>query len=54
MLLTLKLTNKGQFSHPGSVTFSLPLDSEAGDEPEGQSEADHWRGPAPALEEKSR
>ncbi|XP_042364174.1 protein FRA10AC1 [Plectropomus leopardus] len=29
-------------------------DSEAGDEPEGQSEADHWRGPAPAVEEKSR
>ncbi|XP_049419510.1 protein FRA10AC1 [Epinephelus fuscoguttatus] len=28
--------------------------SEAGDEPEGQSEADHWRGPAPAVEEKSR
>uniref|UniRef100_A0A8C9X6C0 FRA10A associated CGG repeat 1 n=1 Tax=Sander lucioperca TaxID=283035 RepID=A0A8C9X6C0_SANLU len=29
-------------------------DSEAGDEPEGQSEADHWRGPAPTVEEKSR
>ncbi|KAG7227905.1 hypothetical protein INR49_013699 [Caranx melampygus] len=29
-------------------------DSEVGDEPEGQSEADHWRGPAPAVEEKSR
>lgn len=29
-------------------------DSEAGDEPEGQSEGDHWRGPAPAVEEKSR
>ncbi|CAK6974620.1 protein FRA10AC1 [Scomber scombrus] len=29
-------------------------DSEAGDEPEGQSDADHWRGPAPAVEEKSR
>ncbi|KAL3051482.1 hypothetical protein OYC64_001683 [Pagothenia borchgrevinki] len=29
-------------------------DSEAGDVPEGQSEADHWKGPAPAVEEKSR
>ncbi|XP_029313013.1 LOW QUALITY PROTEIN: protein FRA10AC1 [Cottoperca gobio] len=29
-------------------------DSEAEDEPEGRSEADHWRGPAPAVEEKSR
>ncbi|KAM3591971.1 uncharacterized protein V6R79_010522 [Siganus canaliculatus] len=29
-------------------------DSEAADEPEAQSEADHWRGPAPAVEEKSR
>ncbi|KAM3859966.1 protein FRA10AC1 [Diretmus argenteus] len=29
-------------------------DAEAGDEPEGLSEADHWRGPAPAVEEKSR
>lgn len=29
-------------------------DSEAGSESEGQSEADHWRGPAPAVEEKSR
>ncbi|XP_041828993.1 protein FRA10AC1 [Melanotaenia boesemani] len=29
-------------------------ESEAGDEPEDQSEADHWRGPAPAVEEKSR
>ncbi|XP_034564692.1 protein FRA10AC1 [Notolabrus celidotus] len=29
-------------------------DSEAGDEPEGQSGADHWKGPAPAVEEKSR
>ncbi|XP_068161020.1 protein FRA10AC1 [Antennarius striatus] len=26
----------------------------AGDEPEGLSETDHWRGPAPAVEEKSR
>ncbi|XP_040031689.2 protein FRA10AC1 [Gasterosteus aculeatus] len=29
-------------------------DSEAGDEPKSQSEGDHWRGPAPAVEEKSR
>uniref|UniRef100_A0A8C7YVD4 FRA10A associated CGG repeat 1 n=1 Tax=Oryzias sinensis TaxID=183150 RepID=A0A8C7YVD4_9TELE len=29
-------------------------DSEAEEEPEGQSESDHWRGPAPAVEEKSR
>ncbi|TMS22093.1 Protein FRA10AC1-like protein [Larimichthys crocea] len=29
-------------------------DSEGGAEPDGQSEADHWRGPAPAVEEKSR
>uniref|UniRef100_A0AAX7UE81 FRA10A associated CGG repeat 1 n=1 Tax=Astatotilapia calliptera TaxID=8154 RepID=A0AAX7UE81_ASTCA len=29
-------------------------DSDAGDEPEDQSEGDHWRGPAPAVEEKSR
>ncbi|XP_075949850.1 protein FRA10AC1 [Anarhichas minor] len=29
-------------------------DSEAGDEPRGQSDGDHWRGPAPAVEEKSR
>ncbi|KAM9336058.1 protein FRA10AC1 [Symphorus nematophorus] len=29
-------------------------DSEAGEEPESQSEANHWRGPAPAVEEKSR
>ncbi|MED6241048.1 hypothetical protein ATANTOWER_020461 [Ataeniobius toweri] len=29
-------------------------DSEAGNEPDSQSEADHWRGPAPAVEEKSR
>uniref|UniRef100_A0A3Q0RQX8 FRA10A associated CGG repeat 1 n=1 Tax=Amphilophus citrinellus TaxID=61819 RepID=A0A3Q0RQX8_AMPCI len=35
-----------------SETFLL--DSEAGDEPEDQSEGDHWRGPAPAVEEKSR
>ncbi|XP_047233163.1 protein FRA10AC1 isoform X2 [Girardinichthys multiradiatus] len=29
-------------------------DSGAGNEPDSQSEADHWRGPAPAVEEKSR
>ncbi|XP_019738916.1 protein FRA10AC1 [Hippocampus comes] len=29
-------------------------DSEAADEPECQSESDHWRGPTPAVEEKSR
>uniref|UniRef100_H3DNJ6 FRA10A associated CGG repeat 1 n=2 Tax=Tetraodon nigroviridis TaxID=99883 RepID=H3DNJ6_TETNG len=29
-------------------------DAQASDEPEGQSEADHWRGPAPVVEEKSR
>ncbi|XP_045924877.1 protein FRA10AC1 isoform X2 [Micropterus dolomieu] len=29
-------------------------DSEAGEKPEDLSEADHWRGPAPAVEEKSR
>ncbi|XP_031699778.1 protein FRA10AC1 [Anarrhichthys ocellatus] len=29
-------------------------DSDAGDEPGGQSDGDHWRGPAPAVEEKSR
>ncbi|CAJ1081046.1 protein FRA10AC1 isoform X2 [Xyrichtys novacula] len=29
-------------------------DSETGDKPESQSDADHWRGPAPAVEEKSR
>ncbi|CAL8301487.1 unnamed protein product [Lota lota] len=29
-------------------------DAEAGDEAAGQSEAEHWRGPAPAVEEKSR
>ncbi|XP_041670866.1 protein FRA10AC1 isoform X2 [Cheilinus undulatus] len=29
-------------------------DSEAGDERGDQSGADHWRGPAPAVEEKSR
>nr|XP_040031689.1 protein FRA10AC1 [Gasterosteus aculeatus aculeatus] len=29
-------------------------DSEAGAEPKSQSEGDHWRGPAPAVEEKSR
>ncbi|KAM6896993.1 protein FRA10AC1 [Xenentodon cancila] len=29
-------------------------DSEVEDEPAGQSEAEHWRGPAPAVEEKSR
>ncbi|XP_034049036.1 protein FRA10AC1 [Thalassophryne amazonica] len=29
-------------------------EADAGNEPEGQSEADHWRGPAPAVEEKSR
>ncbi|XP_051925443.1 protein FRA10AC1 isoform X1 [Hippocampus zosterae] len=29
-------------------------DSEAADEPECPSESDHWRGPAPAVEEKSR
>lgn len=29
-------------------------DSEAGEESEDQSEADHWKGPAPAVEEKSR
>lgn len=33
---------------------SHSLDSEAGDEPKSQSEGDHWRGPAPAVEEKSR
>uniref|UniRef100_A0A3Q2QBJ5 FRA10A associated CGG repeat 1 n=1 Tax=Fundulus heteroclitus TaxID=8078 RepID=A0A3Q2QBJ5_FUNHE len=29
-------------------------DTEAATEPDSQSEADHWRGPAPAVEEKSR
>ncbi|XP_061563787.1 protein FRA10AC1 [Cololabis saira] len=29
-------------------------DSDVEDGPEGQSEAEHWRGPAPAVEEKSR
>ncbi|CAL8281734.1 unnamed protein product [Merluccius merluccius] len=29
-------------------------DAEAGDEAAGQSEAEHWRGPAPVVEEKSR
>ncbi|XP_047464512.1 protein FRA10AC1 [Mugil cephalus] len=29
-------------------------DSEAGDDPGGQSDGEHWRGPAPAVEEKSR
>ncbi|XP_017291975.1 protein FRA10AC1 [Kryptolebias marmoratus] len=29
-------------------------DSDAGKESDGQSEGDHWRGPAPAVEEKSR
>ncbi|XP_015230696.1 PREDICTED: protein FRA10AC1 [Cyprinodon variegatus] len=29
-------------------------ESEAGNEPGSHSEADHWRGPAPAVEEKSR
>ncbi|XP_038591465.1 protein FRA10AC1 isoform X2 [Micropterus salmoides] len=29
-------------------------DSEAGEKPDDLSEADHWRGPAPAVEEKSR
>ncbi|RVE59496.1 hypothetical protein OJAV_G00189060 [Oryzias javanicus] len=29
-------------------------DSDGEDELEGQSESDHWRGPAPAVEEKSR
>lgn len=35
-------------------SFYVLVDSEAGDELEGQSEADHWRGPAPVVEEKSR
>ncbi|CAG5906396.1 unnamed protein product [Menidia menidia] len=29
-------------------------DSEGGNEPDDQSEAEHWRGPAPTVEEKSR
>ncbi|XP_076008409.1 protein FRA10AC1 [Genypterus blacodes] len=29
-------------------------DAEAADEPEGRPEEEHWRGPAPAVEEKSR
>lgn len=36
------------------LSETLLLDSDAGDEPEDQSEGDHWRGPAPAVEEKSR
>ncbi|KAJ0015976.1 hypothetical protein NQD34_014266 [Periophthalmus magnuspinnatus] len=37
-----------------STDASSDKDPEASEELEGQSEADHWKGPAPAVEEKSR
>ncbi|XP_026171300.1 protein FRA10AC1 [Mastacembelus armatus] len=48
--------HKDQYISSSSSEESLnsDKDSEAEDEPESQSEADHWRGPAPAVEEKSR
>lgn len=41
-------------SSSSSSEESQDWDKDAGDEPEDQSEADHWRGPAPTVEEKSR
>uniref|UniRef100_A0A1A8J530 Fragile site, folic acid type, rare, candidate 1 n=1 Tax=Nothobranchius kuhntae TaxID=321403 RepID=A0A1A8J530_NOTKU len=41
-------------SPSSSESQNSDKDSDAGNEPDGQSEADHWRGPAPAVEEKSR
>ncbi|XP_077595829.1 protein FRA10AC1 [Stigmatopora nigra] len=41
-------------SFSGSSDESTGKDSEAEDSATGASESDHWRGPAPAVEEKSR
>ncbi|XP_059180472.1 protein FRA10AC1 [Centropristis striata] len=46
--------DRSAYSSSSEESQDSDKDSEAGDEPEGQSEADHWRGPAPAIEEKSR
>ncbi|KAM9837182.1 protein FRA10AC1 [Aulostomus maculatus] len=43
-----------QSSSSSSSEESQDKDSEAEEGAEGQSEADHWRGPAPAVEERSR
>lgn len=47
---------RDHLSSSSSTDESLDSDkvSEAGEESEDQSEADHWKGPAPAVEEKSR
>ena len=39
---------------PSWTSDTFLLDGEAGTEQDDQSEADHWRGPAPTVEEKSR
>uniref|UniRef100_A0A3B3E295 FRA10A associated CGG repeat 1 n=1 Tax=Oryzias melastigma TaxID=30732 RepID=A0A3B3E295_ORYME len=46
---------RGNHSSTSSSSESQNSEKEDSDgEPEGQSESDHWRGPAPAVEEKSR
>ncbi|XP_049615267.1 protein FRA10AC1 [Syngnathus scovelli] len=49
-----KRKQRDRSTSPSSTEESRGKDSEAEDEPERQSESDHWRGPAPAVEEKSR
>ncbi|XP_028990729.1 protein FRA10AC1 [Betta splendens] len=48
--------HRGHSSSSSSSEDSLNSDKESDPEdvPKGQTEADHWRGPAPAVEEKSR
>ncbi|KAG7507356.1 hypothetical protein JOB18_031603 [Solea senegalensis] len=41
-------------SSSSEESLNSDKDSEAEDKPEDQSDAEHWRGPAPAVEEKSR
>ncbi|KAF6735368.1 FRA10AC1-like protein [Oryzias melastigma] len=52
-----KHKHKKRRDHSSTSSSSESQNSEKEDsdgEPEGQSESDHWRGPAPAVEEKSR
>ncbi|CAL1599487.1 unnamed protein product [Knipowitschia caucasica] len=49
-----KRRRKDHSSSSSSGSDSSDKDSEAAEEAAGRSEADHWKGPAPAVEEKSR
>ncbi|KAF3704401.1 Protein FRA10AC1 -like protein [Channa argus] len=46
--------NRRHKEYSDSSSSSEDKETEDEDEPEEQSEAEHWRGPAPAVEEKSR